>query len=408
MQHPLGVFRVRNFRLYFAGQLVSSIGTWFQSLAQALLVVDLTGSGKALGLVTALQFCPVLLLAPYGGMLADRMRPRALLMTTARIAALLAIAAAAVAALDRITVPLICALALALGCLQAIDRPTSQAFLYELVGPEELTKAAGVHSITHSAGRMAGPALGGTAYMLFGSAVCFAINGASFLFVMLSLLLIRSDQLWPRQAGASEHGAQLRDGLRYALQRPELRTPLLVNGLIGCLAFNFMTTITAMVRFEFAGGAAALGAAHALNAAGAILGSLLVTSLSRPPSRALLATACAAMAFAIFVNALAPSLLWFLLWAPVFGFAIGAYQTSLLASVQRATEPAMLGRISGLLVFGSIGAIPVASLIGGWIIDAWSVRAAMALGGFGCLLGALVLARPLLQREIPRQAPGFR
>jgi MFS family permease len=183
---------------------------------------------------------------------------------------------------------------------------------------------------------------------------------------------------------------------------------LLVNVLVGCLAFNFMTTITAMVRFELGGGAAALGAAHALNAAGAILGSLLVSSRQQAPSRATLATCCGALAVAILVNAAAPNLLWFLLWAPVFGFSIGAYQTALLASVQRATEPAMLGRMSGLLAVGSLGMVPVASLIGGWVIDVWSVRAAMSLGGAACVFGSLLLARPFAQRGSPRQLPGFR
>ena len=140
----------------------------------------------------------------------------------------------------------------------------------------------------------------------------------------------------------------------------------------------------------------ALGAAHALNAAGAVAGSLLVASLGRTPSRSTLALCCAVTAIAICGNAIAPSLLSFLLWAPVFGLSLGAYQTALLISVQRAAEPRMLGRVSGLLALGSAGAIPIASLIAGWMTDVWSARAAMGLGAAACAIGAVFsCARPV-------------
>jgi MFS family permease len=397
---PFGVLRVRNFRLHFAGQVVSNVGTWFQSLAQALLVTELTGSGKALGLVTALHFTPMMLLGPFGGVLADRLRPRSLLMTTAALAALLAATLAAVAASERISVLWVYGIALALGCVQALDRPTSQAFLYELVGPEDLPKAVGMHSITQSSGRMLGPALGGVAYSVLGTAACFAVNGASSLCVVLALALMRPDQLWPRRGDTGDPRLRVWHGVRYAFAHPELRAPLLVNVLIGCFAFNFMTTITSMVRFEFDGGAAALGAAHALNAAGAVLGSLLVASLGRPPSRAVLALACCGMAITITVNALSPNLQWFLIWAPAFGLSIGAYQTSLITTVQGATEPGMLGRVSGLLTLGTVGMMPIASLLAGWLIDMCSTRVTMGLGAAACLAGALALsAMPRAQRH---------
>jgi MFS family permease len=181
--------------------------------------------------------------------------------------------------------------------------------------------------------------------------------------------------------------------MRYALDHAELRAPLLVNVLVGALAFNFMITVTAMVRLTLGGGASAAGAAHALNAAGAVLGSLLIASLERPPSRSALALACCAVALTTSVNALAPSLLSFLLWAPFFGFSVGAYQTSLLSSVQHATEPRMLGRVSALLTLGTVGMTPIASLIAGALIDRWSVRVAMGLGATACMAGALLLAR---------------
>lgn len=387
---PFAALRVRNFRLHFAGQVVSNVGTWFQSIAQALLVIELTGSGKALGAVTALYFTPMLLLGVHAGVVADRVKPRTLLITTASLAALLAATLAVVTAAERVDIWWVWGLALGLGCVQAFDRPTSQAFLYELVGTEDLPKAVGLYSITQSSARMIGPALGGAAYTLFGGAACFAINAVSFLLVIAALLLMREGELVPRRIEQRDAGAQVREGLRYAWQQPELRGSLLANLLIGCLAFNFMTVITAMIQFVFHGDARALGAAHALNAVGAVIGSLMLATI-RKPSRLHLGITCLAMATTILVSALAPSLTLFLIWAPIFGFSIGAYQTTLQASVQRATAPAMMGRVSSLLVLGSVGTTPIGSVIVGWLIDAWSARAAMALGAGACLVGGLML-----------------
>lgn len=391
---PFTALRVRNFRLHFAGQIVSNVGTWFQSIAQALLVIDLTGSGKALGTVAALQFTPMLLLGMYGGVLADRVKPRQLLAITASLAALLATTLAVVTATGHVSVWWVWALAFGLGCVQAFDRPTSQAFLYEMVGPDDLPKAVGLYSITQSSARMIGPALGGAAYAWLGSAACFAINGASFLFVVLALLLMRPAELWPRKIEVEARAAreQVREGVRYAWQNPELRAPLLANVLIGCLAFNFMTSITAMIKLVFHAGAGELGTAHALNAVGSVIGSLVLASVARP-TRAHLAITCFALALTILINALAPGLTLFLLWAPIFGFSVGAYQTTLQASVQRATAPGMMGRVSSLLVLGSVGTTPIGSLIVGWLIDAWSARAAMGLGAVACVIGGALLVR---------------
>jgi len=387
---PLHALRIRTFRLFFVAQIISNIGTWFQSIAQALLVIELTGSGKALGTVAALQFTPMLLLGVYGGVLADRWKPRTLLLTTAGLAALLAASLAIVTALDRISVLWVWGLALGLGCVQALDRPTAQAFLYEMAGPKDLSKVVGLYSTVQSSARMVGPALGGAAYAMFGGATCFAINAASFLVVVVALLLMSPQQLWPRPTQQQDVREQVRAGLRYAFRSRALRTPILSNVVIGCLAFNFMTVIAAMIGFEFHGSAQALGAAHALNAVGAVFGGLWLATV-RKPTRMHLALACFAMSLTILVAALSPSLAFFLIWSPIFGFSIGAYQTTLQSSVQSATEPAMMGRVASLLALGSVGTTPIGSMIVGFLIDAWSARAAMGLGAVACLCGGCVL-----------------
>jgi MFS family permease len=399
---PLLALGVRNFRLFFVAQIVSNIGTWFQSIAQTLLVIELTGSGKALGVVTALQFTPLLLFGLHGGVMADRIPARRMLIATSGLSALIAAALAVVTALDAVDIWQVWGLALAMGCVQAFDRPASQAFLYDLVGSSDLPKAAGLYSITQSAARMLGPALGGAAYAAFGSWVCFLINGVSFLFVAFALSMMRPGELFAREVGHETEkprtvpaGEQVREGFRYAWQRPELRAPLLSNMLIGCLAFNFMVLIAAMTNFVFRADAAALGLAHALNAVGAVIGSLTLARVARPNTLHLAGT-CFALALTILVNALAPNLLFFLLWAPIFGFTVGAYQTTLLSSVQRATDPSMLGRVSSLLMLGTVGTTPIGSMIVGFLIDAWSPRAGMALGALACVLGGALL---LWQRQ---------
>jgi MFS family permease len=348
-----------------------------------------------------------LLFGVHSGVMADRVPLHGMLITTAGLSALIAIAFSVVTALDAVNIWVVWGLALALGCVQAFDRPASQAFLYELVGPADLPKAVGLYSITQSSARMLGPALGGAAYAAFGSGVCFLINGVSFLCVMAALAMMRPAELFSRKTERRNAGEQVRQGLRYAWQNPELRAPLLANLLIGCLAFNFMVLIAAMISFVFRADAAALGLAHALNAAGAVIGSLMLARIARPTTGHLAAT-CFAMALTILVNALAPNLLFFLLWAPIFGFSIGAYQTTLQSSVQRATEPSMLGRVSALLTLGTVGTTPIGSMIVGFLIDAWSPRAGMALGALACLLGGALLLTVGRRIEPPASRGGAR
>jgi MFS family permease len=387
---PFLALRVRNFRLYFFGQITSNIGTWFQSITQAMLIMELTGSGKALGVLSALQFTPMLILGMYGGVMADRLKPRTLLSITAALAAVFALTLAVVTAMQAITVWWVWSLAFCLGCVQAFDRPMAQAFLYEMVGPDQLTSAVALNSITQSCARMIGPALGGLAYAAFGSAVCFTINGLSFFFVIASLLFMRNSELWQRAKERHSAVTQLREGLRYVWQNPNLCTPLIANALIGCLAFNFMILLAAMTRFVYQGDANALGMAHGLNAVGAVLGSLLIARI-RTPTRKHLTIACFTMAFAIAVYAAVPTLILFLIWAPFFGFCIGAYQTTMQTSVQRATEPRMMGRVASLLTLGHMGTTPIGGLLIGWLIDVWSPRAAMALGAIASLTGGAIV-----------------
>lgn len=398
MSSPFRALRVRNFRLYFIGQITSNIGTWFQTIAQAMLVLELTDSGQALGILTALQFTPMLLLGMYGGVLADRLKPRVLLTITAASASLLALTLATVSMLDALTIWWVWGMAFTLGCIQAFDRPMAQAFLYEMVGPDYLPNAVALNSITQSSARMIGPALGGMVYALYGPAVCFTVSGLTFFCVIAAIAWMRGSELWQRITEHRNAIAQLREGLRYAWHHPELRAPLIANALIGCFAFNFMILLAAMTKFVFQADATALGWAHALNAVGAVLGSLLIATL-RKLTRTHLVWVCVAMTVAIGINAASPTLAFFLIWAPVFGFSIGAYQTTIQSSVQSATDPKMMGRVASLLTLGLMGTTPIGGLIIGWLIDAASPRVAMAVGAAACLVGGAIVWASLRSRH---------
>ena len=346
-------------------------------------MIELTGSGKALGhrdRAAVHADAAVRRVRRRGG---GSHPPRALLVTTAGLAALIAATLAVVTATRARHIWWVWG-AGARARLRAGVRPARRRrrFSTSWSGPGDLPKAVGLYSITQSSARMLGPALGGAAYALLGSAACFAINGAVVPVRDPRAAADAAGELWPRHVETRDAGEQVREGLRYAWQHPELRAPLLANLLIGCLAFNFMTSIAAMIKFVFHADAAALGCRA--RAQCRRRGDRQPDARDDRPSRraAHLAFTCFALALTILVNALAPGLTLFLLWAPIFGFSIGAYQTTLQSSVQRATAPAMLGRVSSLLVLGSVGTTPIGSLIVGWLIDAWSARAAMALGAW--------------------------
>ncbi len=262
--------RDRSFRLYFAGQVASHTGTWFQNLALQLVVLAATGSAQALGGVTIAQFLPILLVGMLAGRLADRVPPRTILIATSALAAVVAASLAFVVGGERPDLVTIYALVALLGTVQAFDRIAAQAIVFELVGPARLSRAVSLSTVALAAARSVGPGLAGVAFQQLGPQACMLLNAASFLLAGVSLLLIRPGRLHvrPRRdgAGAVRTPDLLRDGT--------LSTLLVVNTVIALLAMNFGLVLTATVSLSYGGDAAAVGATHALNAIGAIVGGL--------------------------------------------------------------------------------------------------------------------------------------
>lgn len=378
----LASLRVPNFARFFTGQIISNTGTWFQNLVISLLVLQQTGSGSALALVTIAQFGPIVLLAPVAGRVADTVPVRRVLAFASLAAGATACGLAwAVWDESDLHLPLVLGLMALGGCVHAFDRVAGQTFLVELVGPRLLGNGVVLHGISNSAARSIGPGLAGAAYLALGAGPCLLVNAASFVPVLVSVVLIRPDHLHRR--GRRDEPARIIDGLREVRRRKPLAVVLVVNALITLTSWSMNVVITAVVVLTFAGGSGSLGAAHSLNAVGAVVGALLVARVGRLDARAL-TPALVVYAAVLLVNAAAPTLLVFLILAPV----LGVYQSSIGAAAQREAAPHMIGRTMSLVTLGQQGVAPIGALLAGAIVDLTSGQAAMAFGAVVCLLCA--------------------
>lgn len=380
---------VPNFRRYFVGQTLSSIGSWFHLLAMSLLVVELTGSGAALGGVVALQMLPLLLFGTYAGVVLDRHDPRVVLVITNAVNAVLGAALVAVSVTGHINGWWLGGFSLAFGLVWPFDRPATQVIPIELVPPPLVSNALGLNSMVQSLARLVGPALAGITFAVVGPSWCFAVNVVSFLVALGFLLALDRSQLHARPRSTSGRG-QVREGFAYLRRSPQLRSILLANAFIGLLAVNFMVVVTAMVQIQFGAGGLAVGIAHAANALGALVGGAVAGAVLARLSRHL-DLVVLALGAALAVNAVAPSLTVFVLLGPLMGVTFVAYQSSVLDSCHRLARPEMFGRMVSLVTMGLQGTTPIGSVIIGTVIDVWSPRVALGLGAGSCLVAGGLL-----------------
>ncbi|SHN46106.1 Predicted arabinose efflux permease, MFS family [Cryptosporangium aurantiacum] len=398
--------RAPAFRVLFAAQVVSFVGTWSQNLATSLLVLHLTGSAAALGLVTAIQFAPTLLLSPLTGRVLDRVDVRRLLITTASASATTALVLAALAAAGRAPLWAIGIAVGLFGVAQAFDRPGIYTLIPRVVDVEDRPSAISLITMSGAAARLAGPALAGVLYATVGAAACFAVNGASYVVVVAALVIVprlRGARTAPPAPRAKAEPADGGLGLGYAWRHRDLRAALLANVAIGCLTFNFGVMLAAMVTFTYRAGSSTVGLAYSTDAIGAVLGGLIAVGAA--VTRRRLAAACAALGLTIGAAGLAPNLVLFLAVLPVMGVAITLYQSTVTALVQQASDPGMLGRMMSLLTLGWFGTTPVGALVIGWVADAYSARAAMVVAGGTCLVCAFALLTPGCRRGAVGMTP---
>jgi MFS family permease len=381
--------RTRNFRLFFAAQIISVTGTWMQSIAQMWLVLHLTGSGVALGVTAALQFTPILLFGPWGGLLADRVDKRRLLMATQSAAALVALVLAGLTLSGLVQLWMVYVLAAALGAVNVFDNPARQSFVTEMVGKEQLINAVGLNSAVFTLARVIGPGIAGVLIALVGTGWCFLYNGLSYLPVVIALVLMRPLELH-RTLRAPRARGQIRAGIRYAWNVPELRFPLLLMLVVGTLAFNFSVLMPLMARYVLNSGAGTFGLLMSFMGAGAFVGALFSANRERPTHR-LLALAGLAFGALLIGAALAPTLATELFLLLLLGVAMITFQTTANSLLQLNSDPALRGRVMALYVMVFLGTTPVGAPIVGWVAQQYGARAGLGLGGLATLVASAIV-----------------
>lgn len=390
---------VRNYRLYFAGQLISTTGTWMQSIAQAWLVLQITGSGVALGVTVALQFLPVLLVGAWGGLVADRVDKRRLLVGTQAAAGVLALVLGTVTALGVVQLWMIYVLALGLGAVNALDNPARRAFVVEMVGAEHVSNAVSLSSAMFMAARVIGPAIAGLVIAGFGVSWCFFANGVSYSAAVIAFLAMRENEFFSVEPVPKRKG-QLREGLRYAWSTPALRLVLVLTAVIGTLAFNFQVVLPLLAKQTFSGGADTLGVLYASMSIGSVIGALVSAHEARATRRFVLGAALAFGA-ALVAAALAPSFALELLVLVPVGAAGIAFTAMANGVLQTETAPEMRGRVAALFTVAFLGSTPIGGPIIGWVSQQVGPRAGLWVGGVATLAVTVVaIAGILRHREV--------
>jgi MFS family permease len=381
--------RIRNFRLFFVAQLISVSGTWMQSVAQAWLVLHLTGSGVDLGIVVGLQFLPMLLFGPFGGLVADRSNKRRLLFFTQSAGGLLALVLGILVVSHSVVLWQVYLLAGLLGVVNLFDNPARQTFMLEMVGRDDLPNAVSLNSVVMNAARVVGPAIGGVIITIFGLGICFFVNAASYVAVVIGLAMMHTAELHPTGAVERAKG-QVRDGFRYVWSTPALRNVLLSVALIGIFAYNFTVTLALLAKDTFHGGAGDYAVLTSCMGAGAIIGGLVVAHRARPTPRLLqvLALIFGGLLAAV---ALAPTLLAADLLIVLMGAASIGFIATANATLQLTADPAMRGRVMALYAMAFLGTTPIGAPLVGAIAQWTNPRVALMTGAVATVLSAGLL-----------------
>lgn len=379
--------RVRNYRLYWFGQLISLTGTWMQTTAQAWLVLQLTHSPFALGLITTLQFLPIMILSLVGGVIADRVRKHRLLVFTQTAGLVQAAIFATLVATGVIQLWHVYLLAMLQGVINAIDMPVRQAFTIELVGREELVNAVGLNSMQFNAARVIGPAVAGVLIAHLGFALALYLNALSFLAVIVGLLLMDPSafrSVPPRSEGHIRQ--RLREGLSYSRRTPDVLLILIVVAAIGTFGFNFNVMLPLIAGFVLHTDAAGFGALTSVLGVGSLVAAINTAYARRITTRRLL---LAAGGFSILLGAVALSPI-FVLSAGLLaalGFAGITFATTANTLIQLKVPDELRGRVMGLYMLLFAGTTPIGGLLIGTVSDAVGVPAALLLCAGLCAVG---------------------
>jgi MFS family permease len=383
-------FRHRNYRILFPANAASNIGTWAQRVAQDWLILQLTdNSGVYLGLVTAIQFAPVLLFSLQGGALADRVNKRKLLISTNFIGALSSLGLGLLVVAGNVQVWHVFFFALTLGISSAIDAPIRQSFTSEIVGHSDIANAVSLNSANFNAGRLIGPALSGFLIARFDTGPSFLINSFTYLFVILALLRMRESDFFIQEKKITQ--GTVREGLDYALARPDLYVVMLVVFFIATFGLNMQIFNALMATKEFGKGPASYGLLGTYVAIGSLTGALISARLERYRRTIFVIKGGAVFSLAITLLSIAPTYTWYSLWLPICGLSALITLITANSLIQVNSDPSIRGRVSGIYLLIFMGGTPFGSPLIGWLVEVIGVRETIALCGLISLGACLTI-----------------
>ena len=396
--------RIRNYRLYATGGLISNIGTWMQRIAQDWLVLELTdNNGIALGVTTGLQFLPMLLVGPWAGSLADRYSKRKVLMLSQAFMGVVGAFLGLLVLTDVVQVWHVFVLAALLGIGASIDAPARQSFVIEMVGPDDVSNAVGLNSASFNLGRVIGPALAGLLIVLFGTGPVFLINAVSYIAVILALRAMRVADL--QTAPRTRRGkGQVREGIRYVRDRPDLMLVMVIVFFVGTFGLNFQMTSALMATEVFDKGAGEYGLLGSVLAIGSLSGALLAARRGRPRLR-LVVLSAVAFGLVEIVAGLMPTYVTFISVLIPIGLAQMTLLNAANATIQLGVDPVMRGRVMALYMAVLMGGTPLGAPLVGFVAETFGARWSLIAGG-AISAGAAIIAALLLARREGLQVRG--
>ena len=382
-------FRHRNYRILFPANTISNIGSWAQRVAQDWLVLELTQSGIYLGIVTAIQFTPFLLFSLHGGAFADRFDKRKLLIGTNALGAFSAMALGILVMTNLVELWHVFALAAVLGISTAIDAPVRQTFAADIVGQDDLPNAVSLNSANFNAGRLVGPALSGLLIAAFGTGPSFLVNGISYLFAIGALMAMNEKEFFYQERAKSK--TNVREGLHYALARPDIYVVMLIVFFLGTFGLNFQIFNALMATKEFGKGPAAYGLLGTFVAIGSFSGAIASARLERFRKTRFVILAGGAFALAILVLSILPNYTAYAIFLPICGVTALITMITANSIVQVNSDPAIRGRVMGIYLLIFMGGTPVGSPVIGLMAEAIGIRSTIAACGAICLIATTII-----------------
>lgn len=387
LQNTFSSLKIRNFRLYYFGQIVSVSGTFLQALAQDWLILKLTNSGLMLGLVSACQFLPMLILMPFGGVIADRFPKLKLLMATQTISGILSLILGILVLTGTIHVWMVFIFAICLGFTNSIDYPTRQSFVFEMVGGDEVKNAVSLWTALIGLCRIIGPAIAGILIATVGIGLCFVINAISYIAVWIAFCMMRTENLHITPPVPYSKG-QISEGFKYMISTPVLFNSLLLMAIIGTITFEWQASMPLFARFVLHGDASIYAAITVALGIGMLIGGIFNASSKNNSQKRLVYFAFLLGLFTV-IASLVTNLIFVMIIFALVGIFMICFSSLSNTILQVNTDPKMRGRIMSFWNMAFQGSTAIGGPLIGWIGQAFGAQWSLAVGGIAAILASI-------------------